>query len=502
MSVAAESQPRPTFVRLAEEWKTNTSVLQKAYSYDDILLEPQFSPLGSVDEVSTATELVRGFPLAIPIVSANMDSVTEARMGIFMARVGGIGIIHRTMSIDTQVDQIRAVKDAAKYVVQDPPFLHPNDSVAKAREVMAERRRGYVLVIDEHSGELMGLASTRDVGRMAPADAFLQNVMKTRDKLIVAPPGIGIEEAQQLMWDGRVEKLPLVDSEGVVHGVITESDINFQSQYPNATKDEKGRLRVGAAVGIQADAIERAQALIEAGVDILVVDVLHGDSQGVINMVRNLKKLSPSVPVMAGNVATPHATRRLIDVGVDSVKVGYGPGALCTTQRETGTGSQQFSAVVRSAAEAYGSGVTINADGGIRTGGDLVKAMTAADHVMIGTALAGTDESPGDVRFDDETGDRYKDVRGMASEDAQRDLAAARGGKAKKRSPQGVKAKVVYDGPAEPIVDRFIDGLKHGMANTGSLNLDEFRMNVVYSEQTSSGSREGNPHVRINARRR
>lgn len=485
------------YVQIARHWKKDPDPIGKALSYEDVIISPGYSDLSTVDEVSTATELVKGISLAVPIVSANMKDVTEAPMAEFMARVGGFGVIHRSMSLEEQVNQVKQVKDATKFVVTDPPRLSPTDTVEKARKVMEERQRGFVMVFGEDE-TLLGLASTRDLGEMAPSDMPLSGVMTPRESIVFAPPGISMEEAQQLMYQHRIEKLPLIDGEGNVGGVITDRDIRSIKKYPFATKDEEGRLRVGAAIGLHGEALERAQALIDAGVDLLVIDVLHGDQKRVEEMIKKVKALPQTVPVMAGNVARANSTRRLIAAGADSVKVGYGPGHMCTTQVETGTGSQQFSAVVKSAEAVYNmnSDVTINADGGIRVPGDYAKAMAAgADHVMIGTLLAGTDESPGKIRRDDQTGDKYKTIMGMASEEAHEELAKARGGVAKKRSPQGTTSRVAYTGPAEEIITRFQDGLRHAIANTGSRSIEEFQENAIFEYQTSAGQREGKPHV-------
>ena len=483
----------PAFIKLAKHFNEQKPFLE-GLSYDDVIIQPGYSEIQTLDQINTNTELVRGISLTIPIVSANMTSVTEHPMAEFMARVGGIGIIHRAMSIEEEANQVRTVKNAITHVVEHPPILSPNATLAEARETMEQLRRGFILICEDN--DLKGILTNRDVHQIMPPETIISDCMTKRDKMIIAPPETSLQEAGKIMYENRIEKLPLVDGQGNVGGVITNYDLEKIAESPEATTDEKGRLRVGAAVGIHDEAIERAQELINAGVDVIVVDVLHGDSKRVMEIVEKVSQLSTNVPVIAGNVATPEATERLADAGAKGVKVGYGPGAMCTTQKTTGTGSSQFSAVVRCAAEARKHDVTIIADGGIKQGGDLAKALAGgADTGMIGTALAGTEQSPGELIIDNTTGDMFKISDGMATKKIQEKLAAVRGNKPKNRVPQGISTRVAYEGSAKRIIDNSVNGLKSGIANTGATNIKEFQKKVVFERQTPAASNEGAPHV-------
>lgn len=497
----------PTFVKLAEQWNkaAQSSFLRPSYSYADVLIVPQYSQVRSLDEVSTDTNLVPGIPMHIPIVSANMDSVTEAKMAILAARMGGIGVMHRAMGIKDQVDQVKLVKDATQVIVFDPPRLPVSDTVGKAREVMAASHRGFIVTYSD-DGKFAGMVTTRDLRRESPADDLLSNVMKPRDKLIVARDGIDKKVAQRLMYEYRIEKLPLIDSEENLAGVITQKDIDTIEQYPHATMDGNGRLQVGAAVGVQAETMKRAQALIEeAEVDFLVVDVLQGDSPQVYEIIKQIKERYPQIPVIGGNVATGDATDRMIKAGASGVKVGFGNGALCTTRVKTGTGRGQFTAVVESAAVAYRSGreVTIIADGSIQDGGDLVTAIAAGGNsAMIGTLLSGTDQSPGEIVTDYTRGIRYKEIRGMASLEAHERLARARGEEPKKRTPQGISARIAYVGDATPLIDDLVGGIKSGIANAGARDIKGLQEIVIFEELSSGAHTEGKPHFLESGRSR
>lgn len=483
----------PTFIKLAEYLNKQEPFLE-GLSYDDVIIQPGYSEIQTLDEVSTSTELITGIPLTIPIVSANMTSVTEYPMAEFMARVGGIGIIHRAMTIEEEANQVKAVKNAITHVVENPPVLSPEATLAEAREIMEQIKRGFVLVCSGNN--LLGILTNRDIHPIMPPETKISDCMTPRNKMIVADPETSLLEAGAIMYKNRIEKLPLVDRQGNVGGVITNYDLRKIAESPEATTDKKGRLRVGAAVGIHDEAIERARELINAGADVIVVDVLHGDSKRVMKMVEKISQISTDVPVIAGNVATPEAARRLIDAGAKAVKVGYGPGAMCTTQKTTGTGASQFSAVVRCAAEAAKDNIPIIADGGIKQGGDLVKALAGgADTGMIGTALAGTDQSPGEVIIDDTTGDMFKISDGMATEKIQEKLAAVRGSKPKNRVAQGISTRVAYEGSAERLINNWINGLISGIGNAGARNIKELQEKVVFERQTPAASSEGAPHV-------
>jgi IMP dehydrogenase len=501
--MAEKLKPYPTYVHLAGAWREerNAKCAIEEFTYDDFIIHPQRSVVSTLDEIDLTTELVKGITLKIPIVSANMDTVTEAPMAILMARVGGIGIIHRAMKIEEQVNQIKMVKDAIQFVVENPPKISPLDCVEKARRIMDKTNRGYVLVTDD-SNKLLGLVTSRDLKRFAQDDWDITKVMTPRENIIVAEPGVSMEKAQEMMYEARIEKLPLINSEGYIAGVITDRDLNDIYKYPLATKDEKGRLRVGVAIGVDRGSVERAEAAIDAGADLVVIDVLHGDSDLVEDTVKKVKRLSKTIPVIAGNVAGASSTKRLIEAGADGVKVGYGPGAVCTTRLVTGTGMPQFSAVVESSDAAYSKKtrkkiVTINADGNIRKGGDIAKALAGgADHVMIGSLLAGTDESPGEIIIDDITKVRSKRYDGMASGEKQVTLAQAAGKEPKKRAPQGTSIIVPYVGSAEKIIDNLVGGVISGIANAGAKDIKGLQEIVSFGRQTQIGYIEGTPHGR------
>ena len=504
----AEGSPTPTFAKIGHDRERERQAaeqrggfaLQYGYSYNDVLLKPGHSQVESTSQVDLSSELVPGITLRLPIVSANMDSVTEAPMAIFMAQEGGIGILHRAMTIEEQVRQIHEVKNATRLVEENPPRLLPTDTVDVARKLMESQQRGYVLVMDGE-GQLQGLVTTRDVHKLAPGQSALSTVMTPREKLITGFPGISMAEAQQRMYNGRVEKLPLLNDAGQIVGVITSHDIKYQESHPLATKDEKGHLRVGVAVGTE-EGLDRIDAVIAAGADVIVVDVLHGDSPRVEEIIRSIKTKYPDVPLVAGNVADGDSVRRLAAAGADAIKVGYGPGAVCTTRIETGTGAAQFTAIVEAATAAYeilqetGRKVTIIADGGIEQPGHVALALAAgADTVMIGTLLAGTDESPGDITID-EFGQMTKTVVGMASVKAHRRLAQVRGVAPKERSPQGTTASVVYTGGAISTIKRFLDGVRHGVANVGAKDILGLQQIARFELQTASAQRESRPHGR------
>jgi IMP dehydrogenase len=382
-------------------------------TFDDVLLIPKHSSIRSRKDVDTAGLLVPGIRLNIPILSANMDTVTESSMAIAMAQQGGMGILHRFMSLERQVELVRKVKRAESLVVLNPLTISPDTSVEEARIIMAHEDVGGLMVVDEER-RLLGLVTTRDV-LLAPISLGpVSEVMTPFERLVTAADDESLESARQKLFDARVEKLPLLDSEGHLAGLITVQDIIKLEDHPAATKDSRGRLRVGVAVGVRADDLGRAAACVEVGADILVVDIAHGDSQHTVEMVQRLKRSIPGTPVIAGNVATAEGVRELVNAGADAVKVGVGAGSICITRVVTGYGVPQLTAIAECAEEAQRLNVPIIADGGLRTSGDVTKALAAgASTVMLGSMLAGTDEAPGAeiVR----QGRRYKVVRGMAS---------------------------------------------------------------------------------------
>lgn len=467
-------------------------------TFDDVLLVPRYSRIRSRSSVNTSVFLTPGIRLAIPIVSANMDTVTESQMAVTLAQEGGIGILHRFMTIEQQAASVERVKRAESFVVEHPDSIFPQTTVAEARMKMGEAGIGGLLVVDE-DGHLCGMATTRDV-LLAPDESQpISAVMTGLDRLVTAPVSETLEEARQTLYTHRVEKLPLVDGEGRVVGLITAQDILKIQEHPHATKDEKGHLRVGVAIGARADDLDRAEACLNAGADVLVVDIAHGHSQHVIDMVKALKKRFPAAPVIAGNVASGEATRDLIEAGADAVKVGVGPGSICITRVVTGFGVPQLTAVSESAEVARALGRPIIADGGIRTSGDLTKAVAAgASTVMIGGMLAGTDESPGApiVR----NGRRFKVVRGMASLTANIERksiekdARLQDDDISQVVPEGVEAIVPYRGSVKDILHQLVGGLRSGLSYAGAETIEQLWDNAEFIRITPAGVRESGAH--------
>ncbi|MDP4011123.1 MAG: IMP dehydrogenase [Candidatus Roizmanbacteria bacterium] len=494
-----ESSPVPTYIRLAEELnaQANRTFLPEGLSYDDVKILPQRSVVNSPSEVSVRTHLADGIDLNIPIISANMASVTEVEMAVLMALQGGIGALHRELTIPKQVEMIQEIKGRHQYVIDNPPILHPGDTVGSARRLMAEHERGYVVLLDDEN-KLHGIVTTRDLRPdFVTNDQQLSNeIARTHEQgLITAPKDISIDEAKRLMHRNRVEKLILVDGEGNVGGVITDRDIREIERYPNATKDRNGKLQVLASVGIGTDALDRALASEEAGADGIIVDILHGDCRKATELITSLaSKLH--IPIVGGNGGTGDETDDLLNAGAHVAKIGYGPGSFCTTQIITGTGASQFTAVIKAAAVAFRHNKAIIADGGIRAGGDIAKAIAGgAAAVMLGGILVGVDESPGIV-YRDESGRLYKIGRGSASATANQNFAKATGAVAKRRTPQGVDAvKIGYKGPGEELLFELMDGLKHGIANSGGNDLKSFRNKVKFERQSPASYAEGRPHI-------
>ncbi|MGA7730360.1 MAG: IMP dehydrogenase [Chloroflexia bacterium] len=478
------------------------SEIPLALSYDDVLLVPQRTSVTSRRNVSTATSLSRNVRLNIPIVAANMDTVTEHDMAIEMARQGGIGIIHRFLTITAQADEVRRVKRAESFVIPQPYTIGPDETVERARAAMERHDISGLVVVDD-AGRLAGLLSSRDVRFVRNPDLPVHSVMTPRQKLITAPADISLEEASDLFAQHKVEKLPLVE-DGTVVGLITAHDLAHSGDNPHAVKDRRGHLLVGAAVGVMAETMERAAALLDAGADVLVVDVAHGHAEAVIAIVQQLKERWPNVDVIAGNVATAEGALDLIEAGVDAVKVGVGPGAACTTRIVTGAGVPQLTAVMECAHVCQERGVPIIADGGIKTSGDITKALAAgASTVMLGSLLAGTDESPGQIVS--RRGGRYKTFRGMASVSA----TVARKKREQELSDmsrqeddewlsqvvaEGVEAMVPYRGPAREVLFQLVGGLRSGMSYSNAHNLEQLWQNARFVRITPAGLRESGPH--------
>jgi IMP dehydrogenase len=456
----------------------------KGLTFDDVLLVPQRSAIVSRSAVNTRARLTRHITLTIPIISANMDTVTESAMAIAMARAGGLGAIHRFMTIERQAAEVSRVKRAESYVVESPATITPMATVGEARQAMEISGIGGLMVVDD-GGQLLGLLTRRDVLLAPDPQAAVEALMTPRTRLVTAPVEISMEEARRLLHQHRIEKLPLLDSEGRVAGLITSQDIIKSHKYPQATKDGKGRLRVGAAVGVRPSDMQRAEACVAAGVDALVVDIAHGHSDHALNMVQQLKQRFPQAQVIAGNVATAQGVHDLVEAGADAVKVGVGSGSICTTRIVTGFGVPQLTAIVDCAQAAREMDVPLIADGGIRNGGDLTKALAAgADTAMVGNLLAGTEESPGASIVRD--GRRFKVVRGMASLSANIERRAIEKGEAtidplewEQVVPEGVEAVVPYRGAVADILHQLVGGLRSGLSYAGATCIAELQQNVA-----------------------
>ena len=467
-------------------------------TFDDVLLVPKRSSIRSRKDVSTSSWLTRGIRLHIPILSANMDTVTESRMAIAMAQQGGIGILHRFMSVEKQAESVRRVKRAENMVVEQPIQIAPMATVSQARAKMADADVGGLVVVDE-TGQLQGVITTRDVLLADDGQLAVESVMTPRSRLIVAGPDETMDQARQKLYEHRVEKLPLVDAEDRVVGLITAQDIVKIQEHPFATKDRRGRLVVGVALGARlSEDLERAAACAEAGADVFVVDIAHGHSDHTMEMVRQLKKNFPNIPVIAGNVASAEGVCDLADAGADAVKVGIGAGSICITRVVTGFGVPQLTAISDCAEEGQKLGVPIIADGGVHTSGDLVKALAAgASTVMIGSMLAGTEESPGAPIVRD--GRRYKVVRGMASLTANVDRRSIDKNEVADEDwadvvPEGVEAMVPYRGGVRDILYQLVGGLRSGLSYAGSHTIEELWENAEFIRITPAGQHESGPH--------
>jgi IMP dehydrogenase len=468
---------------------------KEGLTFDDVLLVPAESSV-LPNDVSTATRLTRGITIQIPIVSAAMDTVTEARLAIALAREGGIGVLHRNLPIEAQLAEVDKVKRSESGMIVEPVTLPPDALVSDALELMATYHISGVPITDA-AGRLVGILTNRDL-RFAPdAGEAVAALMTARD-LVTAPAGTTLAEAEAILHRHKIEKLPVVDAEGRLTGLITVKDIQKRIEFPHATKDAQGRLRVGAAVGVGRDAWERAGALVDAGVDLLVVDTAHGHSSAVPEMVRRVKS-EWDVEVAAGNVATAEATEALIDAGVDAVKVGVGPGSICTTRVVAGVGVPQVTAVYDCASLAARHGVPVIADGGMTSSGDIAKAIAAgADSVMAGSLLAGTAESPGEVVL--QQGERFKEYRGMGSLGAMRARGSSRDRyfqgdveDVEKLVPEGIEGRVPYKGPLAAILHQLVGGLRQSMGYCGAATIDEMKT-ARFVRITAAGLRESHPH--------
>lgn len=470
-------------------------ILDTALTFDDVLLIPGYSEVLPRD-VQLSTWLTREIPLSIPLVSAAMDTVTESRAAIAMAQEGGMGIIHKNMSIAEQADQVRAVKRFVAGLVVNPWTILPQASLREANRIMREHSISGIPVTRE-DGVLVGILTNRDVRFASDDSQPVSELMTAGDKLVTVREGVPMEEAKRLLHQHRIEKLLVVDQAFRCVGLITVKDIEKAQTNPFACKDKSGRLRVGAAVGVGEENRARARALAVADVDVLVVDTAHGHSKGVLEMVSWIKSLFPQCQVIGGNVATAEATRALIDAGADAIKVGIGPGSICTTRIVAGVGVPQITAVAHCAEEADRHGVPIIADGGIKFSGEVAKAIAAgASSVMMGSMFAGTDESPGEVFL--YQGRSYKTYRGMGSLGAMADGSKDRYFQSEvelhKLVPEGVEGRVPYKGPLAPLIHQILGGLRSAMGYTGCIDIPTLRTKPTFVKITSSGLRESHVH--------
>lgn len=467
-------------------------IIKTAYTFDDLLLVPNKSEI-LPREVSTKTHLTKKIALNIPLMSAGMDTVTESKMAIAMAREGGIGIIHKNMTIEEQAREVDRVKRQENGVITDPIYLSANHTLQDAENLMGRYRISGVPITDEN-GKLVGIVTNRDMIFETDYDRRISEVM-TKDNLITAPENTTVEEAKEILKKHKIEKLPLVDANGFLKGLITMKDIEKVKKFPNAAKDEKGRLLCGAAVGVTGNMMERVEALVKANVDVITLDTAHGHSKGVLDAVTEIKKVYPELQIIAGNVATAAATEDLIKAGADCVKVGIGPGSICTTRVVAGVGVPQLTAVMDCAEVGRKYGIPVIADGGLKYSGDIVKALAAGASVaMMGSLFAGCEEAPGELEI--YQGRSYKVYRGMGSlaamENGSKDRYFQEGNK--KLVPEGVEGRVAFKGYVADTIFQLMGGIKSGMGYLGSKDLDTLYETATFVVQTAAGFRESHPH--------
>ncbi len=472
-----------------------SKILGEGLTYDDVLLVPAYSEI-LPREVSIRSKFTRNIPINVPIVSAAMDTVTESKMAIAMAREGGIGVLHKNMSIEEQALKVRKVKRAESGMIIDPVTLPITATVHDAKNSMKEHSIGGIPIIDKE-GKLLGIVTNRDLRFEKDSNRPISEVMTSKN-LVTVSEGTSLEDAEGILQQYKIEKLPVVNSEDLLVGLITFRDITKLTQKPVANKDSYGRLRVAAALGVTADIVERASALVNAGVDAVIIDTAHGHTKGVVEMLKKIKSKFPDLDVIVGNIATGEAAKYLVDAGADAVKVGIGPGSICTTRVVAGVGFPQFSAVLEVAAAIKGSGVPVIADGGIRYTGDIPKAIAAgADCVMLGSLLAGTKESPGETIIFE--GRKFKSYRGMGSVEAMKQGSKDRyfqdvEDDIKKLVPEGIVGRVPYKGDLEESIFQFIGGLRAGMGYCGAKDIATLQEKGKFIKITSSGIHESHPH--------
>jgi IMP dehydrogenase len=468
--------------------------ITEGLSFDDVLLKPAKSDILPRD-VDLSTLFTRNLKLNIPLISAGMDTVTEARLAIAIAQEGGIGVIHRNLSIEDQAVEVDRVKKSQAGIITHPFTLQAHQIVQDAEDLMARYHVSGVPITDK-SGKLVGILTNRDLRFLEDYTVRIDTVM-TKKNLVTVAPGTSLEESKKLLHEHRIEKLPVVDANGILQGLITIKDINKARDFPDSCKDEMGRLRVAAAIGANPDELERAKTLVEMNVDALVIDTAHGHSQMVIDQVKRVKDAFPDMEIVGGNIVTPEAAADLIAAGADAVKVGVGPGSICTTRVISGAGMPQLTAIMDVCSEAHKSGVPVIADGGIRLSGDITKAIAGgADTVMVGSLFAGTTESPGEtVLYDGRT---YKVYRGMGSIKAMQKGSKARymqhEVEANKLVPEGVEGRVPYRGSIADSIHQLMGGLRSGMGYCGTANLKDLRANSEFIKITAAGMQESHPH--------
>ena len=476
--------------------KWETKFQKEGYTFDDVLLIPAESHV-LPNDVDLRVQLAKNIRLNIPLISASMDTVTDATMAIAIARQGGLGVIHKNMSIAEQAEAVHKVKRSESGVIINPFFLTPSHKVQDAEDLMSKYRISGVPIVDDlETRHLVGILTNRDLRFISDYSIFIDEVM-TKENLVTAPVGTSLKDAEAILQKHKIEKLPLVDDKGCLAGLITIKDIEKVIEFPNSAKDEHGRLLVAAAVGITSDTFERAKALLDAGADAIVIDTAHGHSAGVIRKIKEIRETFPDATLIAGNVATGEGTRALFETGVDVVKVGIGPGSICTTRVVAGVGVPQITAIYDAATVAKEFGKAIIADGGIKYSGDIAKAIAAGGHaVMLGSMLAGTDESPGE--FEIFQGRRFKTYRGMGSlaamENGSGDRYFQAKNEANKRVPEGIEGRVAYKGSAADIIFQMVGGLRSGMGYVGARNLEELRENTQFVRMSGAGLRESHPH--------
>ncbi len=463
-------------------------------TFDDVLLLPNYSEI-MPRQADVRSRVSRNINVNIPIVSSPMDTVTANRMAVALAREGGLGIIHKNMSIEEQAEGVDRVKRSESGIIVDPFYLHPQNHLIEAEKLMSKYRISGVPIVDENK-KLVGIITNRDLRFIENYDQPISQVM-TRENLITAPLGTTMEQAKTILQEHKIEKLPLVDEDFVLTGLITIKDIEKARRYPQAAKDAKKRLLVGAAVGVTPDSMERVEALFDVNVDVVVLDTAHGHSRMVMEAIRRIKKVYPDLELIAGNVATAEGTKALIEAGVDAVKVGIGPGSICTTRVIAGIGVPQLSAVFECARAAQGTGVPIIADGGIKFSGDITKALAVgAETVMLGSLLAGTEESPGELEI--YKGRSYKVYRGMGSLGAMREGSGDRyfydNREETKLVPEGIEGRIPYKGAVADTLYQLVGGLRAGMGYCGSASIKELQKKARFVRITSAGLREGHPH--------